>query len=359
MHRQPVRGIKSESMGMLQRSKKVGRKFQNPVPTAVGGPGLVFKVLPRLMFSKEERVPRYPIGPFRTNPSVYHAPPAGGLRVTWFGHSSSLVEIDGVRILLDPVWDERASPFQWIGPRRFFAPTITLEELPELDCILISHDHYDHLGAGTVRRLAQLQPSARWVTSLGVARILRGFGVRSKRIEEMDWTDTACIEGRDGSVCEITSLPARHFSGRSLRNRFETLWASFVLRGAPAGPDRPRHTVYYGADSGWWEGFAEIGAAHGPFDLTLLEIGAFNELWRQIHLGPDNALRAFHALGSSGLLMPIHWGLFDLALHAWRQPMERMLELAAADSGLRLFSPTPGTPTEARAGVEVRSDWWR
>ncbi len=336
---------------MLQRAAKVGRKFQNPVPTAVGGPGMIFKVLPELIFNREERVPKQPLGPFRTDAAVYEAAPASGLRVTWFGHSSMLVEIDGVRLLIDPVWDERASPRQWIGPKRFFAPTLTLEELPRLDAVLLSHDHYDHLGEGTVRRLAALRPDLPWVTSLGVGAILRQFGVRAERIAELDWTETVAISGAEGAKCEITSLPARHFSGRSLSNRFETLWASFVLRGH-------KNSVYFGADSGWWEGFAQIGAAHGPFDLTMLEIGAFNEMWQQIHLGPDNAARAFRALGEAGLLMPIHWGLFDLALHAWRQPIERITELADAER-LKLWSPEPGLPTEVARGVELRSDWWK
>jgi L-ascorbate metabolism protein UlaG (beta-lactamase superfamily) len=190
---------------------------------------------------------------------------------------------------------------------------------------------------------------------LGVGGILRQFGVRAERITELDWTESATIAGADGARCEITSLPARHFSGRSLSNRFETLWASFVLRGQ-------KHAVYFGADSGWWEGFAEIGAAHGPFDLTMLEIGAFNEMWARIHLGPDNAARAFRALGeasrATGLLMPIHWGLFDLALHAWRQPIKRLTELAGAE-GLKLWSPEPGLPAEVAPGVELRSEWWR
>jgi L-ascorbate metabolism protein UlaG (beta-lactamase superfamily) len=262
------------------------------------------------------------------------------------GHSSMLVEIDGARVLVDPVWDERASPMQWMGPKRFFAPTLSLEKLPKLDVVLVSHDHYDHLGEGTVRRLAELQPKARWVTSLGVGPILEEFGVVAKQIIELNWTETADVGG-----CAITSLPSRHFSGRSAFNRFETLWGAFVLRGAGG------HTVYFGADSGWWEGFAEIGASHGPFDLTMLEIGAYNDLWRQIHMGPDGAARSFLDMGGAGLLMPIHWGLFDLALHAWQWPIERMLELAKVE-GLKLWTPEPGQPTEVVRGVEVRSDWW-
>ena len=331
---------------MLRRAEKVGRKYQNPVPTTVGGAKLILKILPMMLENREERVPLAPLGPFRTNASVYAAAPSSGLRVTWMGHSSMLVEIDGVRVLIDPVWDERASPAQWIGPKRFFATPLPMEELPEIDVVLVSHDHYDHLGAGTVRRLASLQPEAKWVTSLGVGAILRGFGVREEQVTELDWTETASVAG-----VEITSLPSRHFSGRSAWNRFETLWASFVVRSAD-------HSIYFGADSGWWEGYAEIGAEYGPFDLTMLEIGAFNELWKNIHLGPDRAVEAFQAMGGAGMLMPIHWGLFNLALHGWRQPMARMLELANAD-GLKLWSPEPGVPTEVVAGVEVRSDWWR
>jgi L-ascorbate metabolism protein UlaG (beta-lactamase superfamily) len=313
----------------------------------MGGPGMIFKVLPMMLRNRAARVPQRPLGPFRTDVGVYATAPASGLRVTWMGHSSMLLEIDGVRVLVDPVWDERASPMQWMGPKRFFAPTLPLERLPRLDVVLVSHDHYDHLGEGTVRRLAELQPKARWVTSLGVGPILEQFGVGAERIAELNWTETVEVGG-----CTITSLPSRHFSGRSAFNRFETLWGSFVLRGADG------HKVYFGADSGWWEGFAEIGASHGPFDLTMLEIGAYNDLWRNIHMGPDGAARSFQDMGRTGLLMPIHWGLFDLALHAWQWPIERMLEVAKTD-GLKLWAPEPGRPTEVVRGIEVRSDWWR
>lgn len=340
-------------MSMLRRAEKVGWKFQNPVPTAVGGFRMILKLLPLYMTNKEECVPKQVLGPFRTDASVYGTAPSSGLRVTWMGHSSMLVEMDGVRMLVDPVWDKRASPQQWAGPKRFFAPPLALEDLPRLDAVLLSHDHFDHLGAGTVRRLSGLPStaSARWVTSLGVGAILRGLGVRADKITELDWTESAAVTGANGAECRISSLPSRHFSGRSAFNRFETLWASFVLKSA-------KHTVYYGADSGWWEGFAEIGAAYGPFDLTMLEIGAYNELWHPIHLGPDGARRAFQAMGATGLLMPIHWGLFNLALHAWQQPIQRMLEVADAE-GLKLWSPEPGRPTEVVGEVEVRSDWWR
>ena len=340
-------------MTMLRRASKAGRKFLNPVPTTIGGLGTIFKVLPRFLSNKEEKSPRKPPGPFRTDVSVYAAAPESGLRVTWMGHSSMLVEIDGVRVLVDPVWDERASPSQWAGPKRFFAAPVRLEDLPGVDVLLVSHDHYDHLGEASIRLLAGLESmrGAKWVTSLGVGELLQQFGVRSEQITELDWTESVAVKG-----LEITAVPSRHFSGRSLMNRFETLWSAFVLKGA-------KHTVYFGADSGWWEGFAEIGAAYGPFDLVMLEIGAFDVMWAGIHLGPDGAVRAYEALSGNdgqkrGLMMPIHWGLFDLALHAWRQPIERLMELAG-EKKIKLWTPEPGRPTEVVAEVEVRSEWWR
>ena len=339
---------------MLKRAEKQGRKFLNPVETRVGGLGMMWKILPLYLTNKEERVPRVPLGPFRTDASIYARPPASGLRVTWMGHSSLLVEIDGLRVLIDPVWDERASPARWFGPKRFFPPPLPLQELPRIDVVLLSHDHYDHLGRMTIERLARLDAAkdARWVTSLRVGDSLRQFGVKADRISELDWTDTVTVSGAAaGESLAITALPSRHFSGRSLSNRFETLWSSFVLKGT-------KHSIYYGGDSGAWDGFAEIGEAYGPFDLTMLEIGAFNHLWHQIHMGPHGAARSFAAMGARGLLMPIHWGLFDLALHGWRQPIEEMTRLAD-EEGIRLWSPEPGRPTEVVPGVELRSSWWR
>jgi len=336
-------------MSYLKRAEKRGGKFLNPVPTTMGGVSLFFKVLPLYFENKAKVEPKRELGPFRTDAQMYETTPESGLRVTWFGHSSSLIEIDGMRVLVDPVWDQRASPFSFFGPKRFFQPTIALADLPKLDVVLISHDHYDHLGAPTIRALTKSENTAgaRWVTSLGVGKRLQGFGVPAERITELDWTDS--VQVRD---LKVTSWPARHFSGRGLRDRFTTLWASFVLEG-------PKHRVYFGADSGWWEGFGEIATQYDGFDLTMLEVGAFHPLWEVIHLGPDNAVKAFEAMGGrGGLLMPIHWGLFNLALHPWKQPVERIVELAA-EKGIPLWLPVPGEPTEVARGAGVWSDWWQ
>jgi L-ascorbate metabolism protein UlaG (beta-lactamase superfamily) len=343
----------AERQTFLRHAERDQRRFLNPVPTSVGGWRTLRDALPQYLRNKEEKFPRTPLGPFLTDASIYNTAPATGLRITWMGHSSTLIEIDGLRLLTDPVWDQRASPLRWAGPKRFFAAPLQIEKMPRLDAVLISHDHYDHLGESTIRKLARMDAmrETEWVTSLGVGEILEQYGVRCRRITELDWTDTHTLQGIDGAKLEVTSVPSRHFSGRSMFNRFETLWSSFILKGA-------RHKIFFGADSGWWPGFAEIGRTYGPFDLTMLEIGAYNDLWKDIHLGPDGAARAFLDMGGSGLMMPIHWGLFDLALHGWRQPMEGMLEVAA-ERGIQLWSPTPGEPSDVMAGTEMRSGWWR
>jgi L-ascorbate metabolism protein UlaG (beta-lactamase superfamily) len=329
-------------MEFLEHARKEGKKFLNPVPTEISTGGNLLSIMWKYIMNKEETIPTHAVGPFSTDVSVYKTMPAFGLRITWIGHSTLLIEIDGKRILTDPVWSERASFTSFIGPKRFFAPPLPLNKLPALDAIIISHDHYDHLDKEVIKQLAN--SAVPFYCSLKVGRYLEEWGIHKSRITEMDWIEDAFIS----NDCIITAVPARHFSGRSLTNRFQTLWSSFVIKTS-------NHTVFYGADSGWFPGFKHIGNAYGPFDITMLEIGAYNASWADIHMGPELATEAHLAL-KGNLMMPIHWGTFNLALHAWKEPIERLIQYAK-EKNISLFLPTPGEPAEV-TGVSYNSHWW-
>lgn len=268
---------------------------------------------------------------------------AAGLAVSWYGHSSALVEIDEYRVLADPVWSRRCSPSRTVGPERMHEVPVPLEALPAVDAVLISHDHYDHLDMDTVMGLARTQ-RAPFVVPLGVGAHLRKWGIPKDRIVELDWHESHQI-GELTLVC----TPARHFSGR-LFTRNTTLWASWVIAG-------PRHRAFFGGDTGYTKSFAEIGMNHGPFDLTLLPVGAYHPAWPDIHMNPEEAVRAHLdvAEAQSGLLVPIHWATFRLAPHPWAEPVERLLR-AADPAGVNVVVPKPGQRFEPGTSFE---SWWR
>ncbi|RYY20760.1 MAG: MBL fold metallo-hydrolase [Cytophagaceae bacterium] len=326
---------------MLLQPGHNGRKYLNVLPTSVSPPSGYGALLRRYLFEQAEREPRQPLGPFRADAAALAAPvPLAALRATWLGHSTVLLEVDGHRFLTDPVWATRASPSQLVGPRRFFAPPLPLADVPPLDGIILSHDHYDHLDPVAIRALAGR--TARFYCPLGVGAHLRRWGVPAARITELGWWEEAAV----AADFKLLATPARHFSGRGLV-RDRTLWASWVLRG-------PQHRVFFGGDSGpFEEAFRQIGQAHGPFDLVMLEIGAADPEWADIHLGPDEALRAHHLLGG-GPLLPLHWGTFNLAFHAWRQPVQRLV--AAAGPAGPLLLPAPGQRVEVAQGA-LHSGW--
>ena len=273
----------------------------------------------------------------------FSTPPPVGLRITWLGHSTTLVEIDGHRLLLDPVWSERASPVSWAGPKRFHPPPLPLAELPPVDAVIISHDHYDHLDHRTIVSLRDRVPL--FVVPLGVGAHLERWGISATRIVELDWWGKTTI----GSLT-VTATPARHFSGRSIamRDRDATLWAGWAICGL-------EHRVYYSGDTAMFADFSEIGNRLGPFDASLIEVGAYDALWADVHLGPEQAIEA-HRLVRGGVLIPVHWGTFDLALHPWTEPVERLL-VAAARAGTRVAIPRPGQ-TVAPTDPAPVAPWW-
>lgn len=291
----------------------------------------------------ENAAPSAPQPPWAGNAAELAAPPASGLRVTWLGHSSLLVEIDGHRVLVDPMWGPRSSPFSWAGPKRFFAPPLALDALPDLDAVVISHDHYDHLDHRTA--LALNARGARFVVPLGVGAHLEHWGVPASRIVELDWWQSETI----GDLT-LTATPARHFSGRSLvlSDADQSLWAGWAMRG-------PVHRAYYSGDTAMSPGLTEIGERLGPFDVAMIEAGAYDPLWRDVHLGPEQAVVAAELVGAR-LLVPVHWGTFDLALHGWTEPVERLLA-AAARLDVRVAVPRPGQGIEPDAAPPVVR-WW-
>ncbi len=301
------------------------------------------RMLMRELFGFRARTrPRSPI-PLAT--PVTGGVASAGIAVSWYGHSTALVEIDGYRVLTDPVWSRRCSPSPVVGPRRMHDMPVAVEALPAVDAVLISHDHYDHLDIRTIARLARTQ-RAPFCVPLGVGAHLRKWGIPEDRIVELDWHESHRI-GELSVVC----TPARHFSGR-LFTRNTTLWASWVIMG-------PRNRAFFGGDTGYTKSFTEIGADHGPFGLTLLPIGAYHSAWPDIHMNPEEAVRAHldMAEAGAGLLVPIHWATFRLAPHPWSEPVERLLR-AADPAGVRVNVPRPGQRVDGDTGSES-DPWWQ
>jgi L-ascorbate metabolism protein UlaG (beta-lactamase superfamily) len=327
-------------------------EFHNAEPTSLMAPSSFAGALRRWLFGKEMRTPPCPLPLVSDTAARLAAPPASGLRVTWLGHSTTIIEIDGARILTDPVWGERASPSRWVGPARMHPPPLALADLPPLDAVLISHEHYDHLDMGTVQALG-----ARGVTfhvPLGVGAHLAAWGIAPAQIVEHDWWQDATLPGG----VRIVSTPARHFNGRGIPWRVGALWTSWSIVG-------PHHRAFFSGDTGLTDGLSEVARREGPFDVALLEIGQYHESWGSIHLGPVGALEAYARLGAKALI-PIHWSTFVLAYHAWSEPAETLVE-EAAKRGIAVLTPRLGEPVEPNlpslpvgpGGAPATMAWWR
>lgn len=305
-------------------------------------------LLRELVGSRESTRPRKPI-PLAVPPK--DTTPLD-LAASWYGHSSALVEVDGYRVLTDPVWSRRCSPSRTVGPERMHEVPVPLAALPALDAVLVSHDHYDHLDMDTIVGLAHSQ-RAPFVVPLGVGAHLRKWRIPEDRIVELDWHESHQI-GELTLIC----TPARHFSGRLL-TRNTTLWASWVILG-------PRHRAFFGGDTGYTKSFAGIGIDHGPFDLSLLPVGAYHPAWPDIHMNPEEAVRAHLDIAEAGkgVLLPIHWATFRLAPHPWSEPVERLL-VAADSAGVEIVVPRPGqrvdpmTVSEPVARGSAFDPWWQ
>jgi len=294
-------------------------------------------------FSGDEvREPPAPMPIVAVDPAALAAAPKPGLRAFWIGHASVYVEVDGVRVLIDPVFSEYASPFP-VGPKRFHPPPIALADLPRIDAVVISHDHYDHLDMATVRQLAAR--GTVFFVPLGVGAHLERWQVPMAQIRELEWWQ----EGGVGGV-RFVCTPTRHYSGRGLTDSRATLWSSWSVVG-------PQHRFFYSGDTGYSKHFAEIGARLGPFDMSFIKVGAYGpgQPWIDIHMTPEDAVRAHGEVGAKRLF-PVHWGTFNLAFHAWDEPIRRTVKAAAAH-GADLVTPRIGQMIDAERLFSA-DPWW-
>lgn len=330
----------------LERMKQFPRyrdgKFVNVERTGEDRKGMGAAMWEMLFGNDKMREPNCTLPIYSGTLEALKASPDSGLRITWLGHSTTLIELDGKVFLTDPVWSERASPSTIVGPKRFHPPPVALEELPPIDAVLISHDHYDHLDHRTVEALARM--GSRFHVPLGVGAHLEHWGVAPEKIVELAWWEETSV----GEV-RVVSTPSRHFSGRMLLDSDRTLWTSFSLIG-------PKHRVFFSGDTGLTPQFQAVGQRLGPFDVAMLEVGQYHPSWGDIHLGPHGALEA-HAMLGAKKLFPIHWGTFVLGLHGWSEPADIVVD-EGAKRGVAVVTPMLGRPVEPTR-EELATAWWR
>jgi len=319
---------------------KKGR-FVNPVPTSLGGPTKFLKTI--LKYAKGGEKLRTPSGNIPVIPidaKTFGSAPSEEPRFFWIGHATVLFELDGKRFLTDPVFSERVSPVTWFGPKRFMPPPIRVDELPPIDGVLITHSHYDHLDRASILELDK--KTKRYFVPLGIGALLEGWGIDRRKISEHDWWDDA-----EAGDHRIIATPAIHYSNRGLFDKDKTLWSSWSIVG-------PRHRVFLSGDSGMFPGFKEIGEKFGPFDMTLMKIGACDESWKEIHMCPEEAVEV-HRMVRGKKFLPVHWGTFDLALHSWFGPAEELVK-ATGDASIEFIVPKPGELVTASSESSL---WWR
>ena len=295
---------------------------------------------PNFLFNSNQGDPETPL-PVVNNPNLTDFKNnKTGLKFIWLGHWTVLMSIDGKTILVDPVFSDYASPIP-IAAKRFQESALTLEELPPIDVILLSHDHYDHLDIGTIKYF--LNHDVSFLTPLGVGAHLRYWGIEDDRITELDWWEKITIEG-----LTFTATPAQHFSGRGINSENSTLWASWVLQGQ-------REAVYFSGDSGYDSHYQEIGKALGPFDLVFMDYGQYDKGWQAVHNLPEEGVKGFEEL-KGDYLVPVGWGMFNLAVHNWYDPPVQATKLAR-ERGIKLITPRLGQVISME-NPPLFDEWW-
>ena len=325
-------------------------RFRNQNPRDFQGEMNFVEMLKGFIFGKEIRVPTEPLPSQRPDLEklMVETGDKNIFRLTWLGHSSVLTRIANQTILIDPTLSKRVSPVALFGGR-FQAQPLKVEELPEIDTVLLSHDHYDHLDYDSIVKLEALRKPKQYLVPLGVGARLESFGVSPEKIRELDWWDSVSFEG-----LEIVATPAQHFSGRGMGDSLRTFWCGFSIR-------TPDFSIYYTGDTGYHTPFKEIGERLGPHDFALVESGQYNQLWRYVHLLPEEVVQA--AIDAKvSQIMPLHWGMYTLSFHDWFDPIETVTNLSEA-KGVFVHTPTLGQIVEIKKGSTppegTYKKWWR
>lgn len=269
----------------------------------------------------------------------------GESNIIWFGHSAFLLQMDGKNILLDPMFGDVPAPHPWLGQKRYSSTLpISIEKMPKIDAVIISHDHYDHLDYGSIEKLKG--KTDRFFVPYGVAAHFIEWGIEESRIVEMNWW-----EDKDWNDLKISLVPSRHFSGRGIADRNSTLWGAWVIEGQSK-------KIFFSGDGGYGAHFKEIGEKYGPFDLGLMECGQYNEKWDQIHMMPEQSAQAGLDIKAK-VIMPIHWGAFTLALHSWTDPVERITK-KAKELGIPVITPIMGDQVNLNKlySTAYSNPWW-
>jgi L-ascorbate metabolism protein UlaG (beta-lactamase superfamily) len=314
------------------------KSFKNLLPTTLMENVSMFSIMWKFMNKPKNTFPPKPLPSVQTN---LKALPDNAPVIIWFGHSSYLIKINGKHILVDPVFSGHASPFSFTAKSFAGTDIYDVEDLPEIDLLIISHDHYDHLDYKTIKKLNYKTKLI--YTSLGVASHLNYWGIDNKKIIEFDWWDSYALS----NDIQLTAVPARHFSGRSfVRNK--TLWSSFVLQ-------TKQHAIFIGADSGYGNHFKLINEKFGAFDIAILECGQYNLAWHDIHTLPEETVQACVDLNAK-VLMPVHWGKFSISLHPWDEPVKRLLK-KANELNVKVTTPMIGEPVIVGTSYPEKN-WW-